>query len=159
MRVKWIETCARAALPRKRHTCTTSRSPRRTKPEASSLPPNDADPATSRPRLPKTPRSQSPAELSRTLTSPRAGAFARISFRPVADDETSSKQERATALPAVTVRVAAADGTSTIADASTAAPTAARNEILIEGRPYVELDDLRNRSRGFRQPRSPDPCR
>ena len=53
-----------------------------TNPDASSLPPNAADPATSRPPAPKTAMSQSPLDLRRAFTSPRTGARVRKMSRP-----------------------------------------------------------------------------
>src|SRR3954452_10144622 len=136
MRAKWIDTCALRASPRKRHACTTSDSPRRTNPDASSLPPNEAEPATIRPCLPNTPRSQSPGELSRTLTSPRAGALVLISSRPLVDGETSWKHARATAWRAVTVLAPAAAGA-----ASASEPSSAPARML---RPCMRLDPMSN---------------
>ena len=74
--VKRIETCALARVAAEAAGLDVSRSPRRTKPDASSLPPNDAEPATSRPRRPKTPRSQSPARAQPDADEPARGRSA-----------------------------------------------------------------------------------
>ena len=75
---KPIERSALEALPRKRQAWTTSFWPALTKPSASSLEPNPADPATKRPELAsKTPRSQSPRPDRRARTRPDSAAVVR----------------------------------------------------------------------------------
>src|SRR3954468_4858852 len=153
-----MDTAALAALPRNRHACTTSRSPRRTKPDASSFPPKDAEPATSRPPLPNTPRSQSPAERSRTLTRPRACAFVRISRRPVADEETSWKQARATALRAVTVLASAKAGTVRASEPASAPARSVRPCMRLDSKPNSRFcaSDLEDSGSHARQTRADD---
>src|SRR3954464_9142758 len=100
------------------------RSPLRTKPSASSFPPNEAEPATSRPPAPKTAMSQSPLDLRRALTMARERAVVRIRSRPLAEEARSRWHGLATELAAVTVWLAPADAAraSEPRTAATAAP-------------------------------------